>query len=93
LVPNSSNQTAVNFQVFESDAPNGTMWLDLGRRNEMFEFRIPIEPIEDIDTVKRKYTAEIRIIAGGILELHVYDNDQGDKKVGVKSHDLSNFTG
>ena len=93
LVPTNSDQTHVNFQVFESDAPNGTMWLDIDSRSEMFEYRIPIEPVEGIETTKRRYTAELRIIAGGILELHVYDDNQGGRKIGVQRHALQSFGG
>ena len=54
----------------------------------MFRVTIPVDKIEGIETKNRSFDAEFRLLQGGILELHVYDNDKGGKEIGFGRHTL-----
>ena len=86
--PIKPDQTGITFEVYESDEPNGADWIDIGSRKPMFEITIPIKKVRDIETERRSFDVEFRLIQGGILELHVYDRDQNNKEVFIKKHQL-----
>lgn len=86
--PIEPNQKTIRFDVYESNEPLGIEWIDFGERKPIFGVTIPVEKVQGIETLNRSFTAEFRLFQGGILELHIYDNNQSNKEVGFERHQL-----
>jgi hypothetical protein len=81
-VPHEETQTKIWVDVYETDEPRGVKWTLSKGCKPMFSIEVPVTPIEGIETKRRSFTAEFRLLQDGILELHYYDNDQDGKEVG-----------
>jgi len=86
--PYEENQREVSFQIYETDKSSKIVWTDSNNGKRMFEVSFFIEKLNGIRTKDRKYTAEIRIIPGGLLEAHFYDDDQNGKEIKCEIHRL-----
>jgi molecular chaperone DnaK (HSP70) len=89
--PINETQTVIRFSVYETDEPKGIDWKPFNGRKPMFSISVPITPMDGIETKKRSFTAEFRLLPDGILELHVYDNDRNRIEVGFDKIDTDIF--
>jgi molecular chaperone DnaK (HSP70) len=87
-VPRYETQTAIDFDVYETDEPKGVAWTPFNGRKPMFGVSVPVTPVEGIETKRRSFSVEFRLLQDGILELHVCDNDRNRIEVGFDTTNI-----
>lgn len=70
------NSGVINVAIYESNISQELIDKESG--NLLKQFQVRVRKIKGIDTMSRSIVVELRLYKGGLLEIHVYDNEGKD---------------